>query len=182
MMETADAQWVKSLVRQLTKCPELPILRNHSLGNMQEMRASYGFQIYYLKFCYQKLHTKYRLFTAKAYHLSVMHFAPLHSQYRSKERAAALSLRIFIYFHSLRTYWLAGCPVVMTDRSAEGPHCSELGQGVALFSLIVPILSLWLFSILTGSDCTTVKFLPFLSNLLTFAFYVPLFFLRLPSY
>lgn len=49
--------------------------------------------------------------------------------------------------------------MVMIDRSAEGPHCGELGQGVALFSLIVPILSLWLFSILTDSHRTAVKFL-----------------------
>lgn len=49
--------------------------------------------------------------------------------------------------------------MVMIDRSAEGRHCGELGQGVALFSLIVLVLLLWLFSILTDGYRTTVKFL-----------------------
>lgn len=72
--------------------------------------------------------------------------------------------------------------MVMIDRSAEGRHCGELGQGVALFSLIVLILSLWLFSILTDGDRTTVKFLfisylPFfLSHWLTFVSVLFVFF------
>lgn len=108
---------------------------------------------------YDKLHTKYWTFRVKAYHLTAVHFAPRFSQYSSEERAAALSFLIFIGFCSARTHWLAGCPVVMIDRSAEGPHCGELGQGVALFSLVVLLLSQWLFSILTDSHRTTVKFL-----------------------
>lgn len=40
--------------------------------------------------------------------------------------------------------------MVMTDRAAEGTHCGELGQGVALFGLIVPILycGYFLFSLI----------------------------------
>lgn len=158
MMETADAQWVKSLVRQLTKCLELPILRNNPLreyaGNTSVI---WNLNIYFSKLsmtdCIQStdhLGSRHIIYRWCTLHLS---------QYSSKERAAALSLRIFICLRSLRTHWLAGCPVVMIDSSAEGPHCGELGQGVALFSLIVLILSPWLFSILTDSHRTTVKFL-----------------------
>lgn len=136
MMETADAQWVKSLVRQLTKCLELPILRNHPwrehAGNTSVM---WTLNIFF-KIIYDKLHAKRQSFRVKAYHLPVVHFAPRLSQY--KERPAALSLRILLCFRSMRTHWLAGCPVVMIDRSAEGPHCGELGQGVALFLSYCP--------------------------------------------
>lgn len=57
-----------------------------------------------------------------------------------------LARRTTIYFHSPRTHWLR-CPVDMIDRTAEGLHCGELGQGVAvLFLPIVLILLPLLFS------------------------------------
>lgn len=41
-----------------------------------------------------------------------------------------------VYFHSPRTHWLR-CPMDMIDRTAEGLHCGELGQGVAVLSCLL---------------------------------------------
>lgn len=47
-----------------------------------------------------------------------------------------LAGRIPIYFYSPRTDWLR-CPVDVIDGTAEGLHCGELGQGVAMLSCLL---------------------------------------------
>ena len=57
-------------------------------------------------------------------------------QYGSKITLAGVAATISICFIPPRIHWLR-CPVDMIDRTAEGLHCGELGQGVASLSCLL---------------------------------------------